>query len=777
MPQHKPISPNSCKSGYDEIMNDEQDTQLREHFKNSSKDDLRAYCGELVASGVEHKDILCAIMTSVFGHSVADESWLPTASIINMSDSLVHVPLQLDENKHLMMAFGERHPKFKRMAVPPRLEGSVDILCERFEQAVLGNDWQLGERCLLGIADEAGLNAVFATLLETLLKPRYLGTTSGSWWASVRHLLIGGMIDLRNEFGDEALLHAACNRGAKQCATTDGEHNDNERTQQARTELESAYTQFNGDYGDGATLDEESFRFDVESGDVSKAFRAVTAAWQIGVSIKQIDLALTMLCVERLLRGAYGSGANWDNLKRELQATGVIRRAAQIDQHLGYQAALHAVWQIVRHGDEGFCDVDDIPPFNEFTSDNEDEHMLYVRNGIGGAKPREAINAAHNFLISGHEPTHLMRDMILWVNQKCVGNGYYAGQRGMLDAWELAKEHPERNRIPLALVGWMADYRSQHFKFKKCYGPVWGANLSDDGGLLALRSGGTRVFDTNTGEELMFFRGEPWRFAFHPGGRFLACGWDGGDLQIIDLIARKVVKQWPAFPDDVSGQFGDGKFWGLAFSSDGRLLAGCSRGCNEVRVWDSSNWELKFELAGHSNNRIESVTFSADGRRLASGGCDGTVRLWSMLTGEQELVFDKHDSDTGRIESLQFHPDGRRIISAQCNGEVKVWDSQTGEEHFNVWPARDLNFVGFTPDGKFAISEHGGTLHYYDVESGQAAATVDAIPMNEDDHTIFGGANQSRDRSTIVTAGWHGQVRVWNAETREQVCSFELEVG
>ena len=61
----------------------------------------------------------------------------------------------------------------------------------------------------------------------------------------------------------------------------------------------------------------------------------------------------------------------------------------------------------------------------------------------------------------------LMRDMILWVNQNCVGNGYYAGQRGMLDAWGLAKDHAERNRIPIALVGWMADYRNQHFNFKK----------------------------------------------------------------------------------------------------------------------------------------------------------------------------------------------------------------------------------------------------------------------------------------------------------------------
>ena len=212
---------------------------------------------------------------------------------------------------------------------------------------------------------------------------------------------------------------------------------------------------------------------------------------------------------------------------------------------------------------KGFATLVSFPTCTSSKVMTQTEHMLYVRNGVGGANSREAINAANNFLISGHEPKHLMRDMILWVVQNCEGNGYYAGQRGMLDAWELGEGHPERSHIPLALVGWMADYRNQHFNFKKRYGPIWGANLSDNGDLLALRSGGTRVYDARTGEELMFFRGEPWRFAFHPHGRLLATGWDGGDLQIIDLIARKVVKQWPAFPDDVSGQFGDGKFWGL----------------------------------------------------------------------------------------------------------------------------------------------------------------------------------------------------------------------
>ena len=199
-------------------MTDEQAAKLREHFQAADTKCLRDYCGELIAAGANHKDIIRVILSGVSERAVADEIWLPTASIINISDSLVHVPLQLDENKHHLMAFGEHRPPFRRIEVPPRAPGSAEELQVTFEEAVVGNDWQFGERCLLGIAEESGIESVFAAILQTLLQPRYLGTTSGPWWEGVRHLLIGGMIDLWQEFGDKARLEVACHKSAKQCA-------------------------------------------------------------------------------------------------------------------------------------------------------------------------------------------------------------------------------------------------------------------------------------------------------------------------------------------------------------------------------------------------------------------------------------------------------------------------------------------------------------------------------------------------------------------------------
>ncbi len=243
----------------------------------------------------------------------------------------------------------------------------------------------------------------------------------------------------------------------------------------------------------------------------------------------------------------------------------------------------------------------------------------------------------------------------------------------------------------------------------------------------------------------MWFRGHPWRFAFHPDSRWLAAGWDGGRLQIIDLIARKVVHQCEAFPDDVSGQFGDGKFWGLEFSPDGTLLAGAWRGCCEVRVWDTTTWRLKYEFVGHSRPRNESVTFTADSVFIATGGNDGTVRFWHSADGQPHSVFDKFEDDRGRISGLQFHPDGLRIIGVECGGKIICWEWQSGQIVWSTTAQGYCNFSGFTADGTLAMTEHVGKLYFWDADSGQPAREpIETIPHKPNDHTIFGGANQSR---------------------------------
>ena len=69
---------------------------------------------------------------------------------------------------------------------------------------------------------------------------------------------------------------------------------------------------------------------------------------------------------------------------------------------------------------------------------------------------------------------------------------------------------------------------------------------------------------------------------------------------------------------------------------------------------------------------ITSVAYSRDGRRIVTGGDDGTIRIWPVAGGDPVVW----QGDDGRVESVAFHPGGRRIVSAGSDGTIRIWDDR-----------------------------------------------------------------------------------------------------
>jgi WD40 repeat protein/tRNA A-37 threonylcarbamoyl transferase component Bud32 len=213
------------------------------------------------------------------------------------------------------------------------------------------------------------------------------------------------------------------------------------------------------------------------------------------------------------------------------------------------------------------------------------------------------------------------------------------------------------------------------------------------------RRGAVTIRDTAAGREVtaLAANGSPVvDLAFSRDGRRLASADLRGTIRIWELSTRKQILCLPGH---------SGRIRSLAFSPDGRRLAsaangsesGSRPGSGNLRVWDLSAGEEAFALRGQAGPVLD-VTFSPDGRALASAGADHTARIWDAATGAPIHTLRGH---TDKVHGVAFSPHGRRLASAGEDRTVKVWDTATGQELLTLHGHQsDVHCVAFSPGGR-----------------------------------------------------------------------------
>jgi WD40 repeat protein len=130
--------------------------------------------------------------------------------------------------------------------------------------------------------------------------------------------------------------------------------------------------------------------------------------------------------------------------------------------------------------------------------------------------------------------------------------------------------------------------------------------------------------------------------------------------------------------------------------------------------------KLRDTLTGHADS-VMSVAYSPDGKTLASGSADETVRLWDVATGKERATL---KSDTNSACSLVFSPDGGTLASggkaggsASKNRTIRLWAVQTGKEWATIKGHDEVVLsVVFSPDGRTLASGSGDkTIKLWDV--------------------------------------------------------------
>jgi WD40 repeat protein len=303
--------------------------------------------------------------------------------------------------------------------------------------------------------------------------------------------------------------------------------------------------------------------------------------------------------------------------------------------------------------------------------------------------------------------------------------------------------------VPLTGLSAMAEPPLREVVHK---GPIWAVTWSASGKLLATGSqdGTALLTDAATGEEILRVQqaGGIKGLALSRDGKVLAVRCEPGTIRLFDAATGKEQKSLTVGLDMYRPHL-------MAFTPDGGTLT--AAGVGEWLRWQHAKGGASASRTG----KPPAGGFAAlahNGGQTAWGSPDGRIQVHDM-DGKRHLFL-----QVGPARSMAFAPDGRTLAIGAADKTIRLWDLGTKTEIRRYEglrePAVDLCFSG---DGKtLAALAAGGTLvRTWDVERARARRQLTAFPSPATDIAL------SPDGRRLVTASDDGKARVWNVAGRE----------
>ena len=231
---------------------------------------------------------------------------------------------------------------------------------------------------------------------------------------------------------------------------------------------------------------------------------------------------------------------------------------------------------------------------------------------------------------------------------------------------------------------------------------------------------------------------------FDPGALRVEVTWRDGKQTLQYIVQNRILK------GHTSGVLS------VVFSPDGRTLASGSVD-DTIRLWNANTDRHIRTLKGHAG-WVYSVVFSPDGQTLASGSGNHTIRLWNANTDRHIRTLKGH---TDAVFSVVFSPDGQTLASGSVDDTIRLWNANMGR-HIRTLKGHtdEVYSVVFSPDGQ--------TL-----ASGSLDRTIRLWNANTDRHirTLKGHTDAvfsvvfSPDGQTLASGSGNHTIRLWNANT------------
>lgn len=295
---------------------------------------------------------------------------------------------------------------------------------------------------------------------------------------------------------------------------------------------------------------------------------------------------------------------------------------------------------------------------------------------------------------------------------------------------------------------------------------------SPDGTILAVATTiGIWIYDTDTYQEQALLSNKNKgvvKILFNPEGTTLQSFERFGGISLWDIptrsIKNKIGKASSVFPI-------------MLYSPDGLISASIDG--KEVHLWDTITGQSKNILKAHSEF-IRCISFSTDGKMIASGSGDGTILLWDVVTGTRKHTL------TGPMDSvtkIKFSPDDRTLVSVSRQKTIKLWDTETGEirkylAHLGrirqqVEDKENVEDVFFSPDGStIAIVSIDKSIRLWDSTSGTLLQTITYLGEDGQQEGIGKKVQNvlfSPDSKSIFSLVEDHKIYMWNVGTGKRI--------
>ena len=183
-------------------------------------------------------------------------------------------------------------------------------------------------------------------------------------------------------------------------------------------------------------------------------------------------------------------------------------------------------------------------------------------------------------------------------------------------------------------------------------------------------------------------------------------------------------------------RFDDVEVKKIAFSTDGRLLAGTYK--NFIRLFDMEDFEEKTGIEEISRKEVMSINFSPDSSRLAAGIGGGLVHVWDVKSHQNLYsTFQGNEKECSEKYEVLFFPNVNMLAGGSCEGGLKVWDLENGENTLSqvssLQRLKHIINIAISSDGAYlAFGNTSGKTIVFDTKTWKWIEDFSGYSLKED---------------------------------------------